>query len=100
MATSMALGILNVRDEEALEAIEDERGTVEEEAIREQMNARVRAAIAERPERERKMLEGYYFEGKSLEEASGGLSRSWSSRLLATATSGVALSLRRAGFER
>jgi RNA polymerase sigma factor for flagellar operon FliA len=80
-----------------LNAVEDERGTPEDEAIREELRARVRAAVAGRPEQERRMLEGYYFQGKTLEQASGGLSRSWSSRLLARATVGVAKALQRSG---
>jgi len=100
IATSMAMGSMMVHDDGLLEAIEDERGTLEDEAMREQLKSSVRAAIADRPTQEREMLERYYFEGRPLEEASGGLSRSWSSRLLAQATAGVARSLRRARFER
>ncbi len=99
MATAMAMGTMMLRDETTLESIEDDRGTVEDEAMREQLASRVRAAVAERPTQEREMLERYYFEGMSLEEAAGGMSRSWGSRLLAQATAGVAKSLKRASFE-
>jgi RNA polymerase sigma factor for flagellar operon FliA len=98
MATSLALGSLTVRDGDGvLSKLEDGSETVEEKTMREELRAHVREAIAERPPRERELLERYYFEDKTLEEASGGLSRSWSSRLLAQATAGVARSLRRAG---
>jgi len=99
MATSMALGSLATHDQEILDALEDGRGTPEDEAIREDLKARVRAAIAEQPDQERRMLERYYFEEKTLEDASGGLSRSWSSRLLAQAVAALARSLRRANVE-
>lgn len=53
----------------------------------EQTRKRVRAAVAKLPENQRKLLEGYYFEGKTLEEAGAeiGQSKSWASRLHARA---------------
>jgi RNA polymerase sigma factor for flagellar operon FliA len=53
----------------------------------EQQKKRVRAAIAQLPEKERKLLEGYYFQAKTLEEAGAeiGQSKSWASRLHARA---------------
>ncbi len=53
----------------------------------EQTKGRVRAAIEKLPEKERKLLLGYYFQSKTLEEAGaeGGLSKSWASRLHAKA---------------
>jgi RNA polymerase sigma factor for flagellar operon FliA len=53
----------------------------------EQLKKRVRAAIEQLPEKERKLLEGYYFQGKTLEEAGAeiGQSKSWASRLHARA---------------
>lgn len=96
MATAYAAGALMARDEETLDTLQDVRGTPEDELAREQLKASIRAAIAERPEAERTLLERYYFEEKTMAEASGGLSRSWSSRLHARAISGVAKSLMRA----
>jgi RNA polymerase sigma factor for flagellar operon FliA len=98
LATSMALGTLFTRDAEMLEAIEDEGGTAEDEIIREELKARVRAAVAARPERERRILERYYFQDMTLMDASGGQSRSWASRLLARATVGVGRTLRAAAW--
>ncbi|MFL5318231.1 MAG: sigma-70 family RNA polymerase sigma factor [Myxococcaceae bacterium] len=53
----------------------------------EQQKTRIRAAIATLPDNERKLLEGYYFHGKTLEEAGAaiGQSKSWASRLHARA---------------
>lgn len=53
----------------------------------EQLKRRVRAAIERLPEKERKLLVGYYFQGKTLEEAGAdiGQSKSWASRLHARA---------------
>ena len=95
MATAYAAGALLSRDRATLEAIEDERGTPEEELAREELKAAVRAAIAERPDTERALLERYYYDEATMAEASGGLSRSWASRLHARAISGVAKSLLR-----
>lgn len=53
----------------------------------EQLRQRVRAAIEKLPEKERKLLQGYYFQNKTLEEAGAdiGQSKSWASRLHARA---------------
>lgn len=53
----------------------------------EQLKRRVRAAIEKLPEKERRLLEGYYFQNKTLEEAGAeiGQSKSWASRLHARA---------------
>ncbi|MDP3231803.1 MAG: sigma-70 family RNA polymerase sigma factor [Myxococcales bacterium] len=53
----------------------------------EQMRRRVRSAIEKLPEKERKLLQGYYFQNKTLEEAGAeiGQSKSWASRLHARA---------------
>jgi RNA polymerase sigma factor for flagellar operon FliA len=53
----------------------------------EQLKTRVKAALERLPEKERKLLQGYYFQGKTLEEAGAeiGQSKSWASRLHARA---------------
>lgn len=53
----------------------------------EQLKQRVRRALEKLPEKERKLLEGYYFQNKTLEEAGAdiGQSKSWASRLHARA---------------
>jgi len=53
----------------------------------EQLKSRVRRAIELLPEKERRLLQGYYFQNKTLEEAGAeiGQSKSWASRLHARA---------------
>ena len=65
----------------------DEGLPADERLEMEQQRKRVRAAIAQLPEKERKLLEGYYFQAKTLEEAGAeiGQSKSWASRLHARA---------------
>jgi RNA polymerase sigma factor FliA len=96
MAAAYAAGSLMARDDKTLESLRDSRATPEEELAREQLKAAVRAAVSERPAEERALLERYYFGDATMAEASGGLSRSWASRLHARAISGVARSLLKA----
>jgi RNA polymerase sigma factor FliA len=65
----------------------DENMRADERIEIEQLKTRVHAAISQLPEKERKLLEGYYFQNKTLEEAGAeiGQSKSWSSRLHARA---------------
>lgn len=67
--------------------ITDEQLPADERIQLEQMRRRVRAAIEKLPEKERKLLQGYYFQNKTLEEAGAeiGQSKSWASRLHARA---------------
>lgn len=67
--------------------ISDESMPADQRIELEQMRRRVRAAIEKLPDKERKLLEGYYFQGKTLEEAGAaiGQSKSWASRLHARA---------------
>lgn len=67
--------------------ISDEQLPADERIEVEQMRRRVRAAIDKLPEKERKLLQGYYFQNKTLEEAGAeiGQSKSWASRLHARA---------------
>ncbi|MFP2961945.1 sigma-70 family RNA polymerase sigma factor [Myxococcus sp. 1LA] len=65
----------------------DESLPVDVRMEQEQQKTRVRAAIEKLPEKERKLLMGYYFQGRTLEEAGAeiGQSKSWASRLHARA---------------
>ncbi|XXF76040.1 sigma-70 family RNA polymerase sigma factor [Myxococcaceae bacterium GXIMD 01537] len=65
----------------------DESLPVDQRLELEQLKRRVRAAIEQLPEKERKLLQGYYFQGRTLEEAGAeiGQSKSWASRLHARA---------------
>ena len=67
--------------------LSDEAMPADERLELEQMKGRVRAAIEKLPEKERKLLNGYYFQAKTLEEAGAeiGQSKSWASRLHARA---------------
>jgi RNA polymerase sigma factor for flagellar operon FliA len=67
--------------------LSDEQLPADERLELEQMKSRVRAAIEKLPEKERKLLQGYYFQAKTLEEAGAeiGQSKSWASRLHARA---------------
>ena len=67
--------------------VSDESMPADQRLELEQLKKRVRAAIGKLPDKERKLLEGYYFHGKTLEEAGAeiGQSKSWASRLHARA---------------
>lgn len=65
----------------------DESLPVDVRMEQEQTKNRVRAAIEKLPEKEKKLLQGYYFQGRTLEDAGAeiGQSKSWASRLHARA---------------
>ena len=57
----------------------DESLPVDQRLELEQQRVRLRAAIEKLPEKERRLLKDYYFQGKTLEEAGAeiGQSKSW-----------------------
>jgi RNA polymerase sigma factor FliA len=65
----------------------DEALSADQKLEQEELKERVRQAVKDLPERERQLLQGYYFEAKTLEEAGAaiGQSKSWASRLHARA---------------
>ena len=67
--------------------IRDEAMSPEDRLELQELKGRVKAAIESLPENEKKLLVGYYYEGKTLEEAGQGIgqSKSWASRLHARA---------------
>lgn len=67
--------------------LSDDSMPADEKLELEQLKRRVRSAIEKLPEKERKLLQGYYFQGKTLEEAGAeiGSSKSWASRVHARA---------------
>jgi RNA polymerase sigma factor for flagellar operon FliA len=67
--------------------VSDDAVPADERLELEQLRRRVRAAIEKLPEKERKLLQSYYFENRTLEEAGKeiGQSKSWASRLHARA---------------
>jgi RNA polymerase sigma factor FliA len=100
-AMAMAIGFLAMRSGDALEHAQDQNESPEEAVARAELLARIRAAIAERPEAERKLLERHYFEDVHFDETARelGLSKSWASRLHARAIEGVAKALKRGGID-
>lgn len=65
----------------------DERAAPHEQLERRQMAVRVRRALSRLPDKERRLIEQYYFQDQTLEQvgAGMGLSKSWTSRLHARA---------------
>jgi RNA polymerase sigma factor for flagellar operon FliA len=96
-AMAMALSFLAMRSGDALDRARDPGDDPEEAVGRAELVGRVRAAIAERPEAERRLLERHYFDDVTFEEAARelGLSKSWASRLHARAIEGVAKAMKR-----
>ena len=98
-AMAMALGFLTMRSGDALERAEDPKTSPEEDLGRAEILAVIRAAIAERPEAERHLLQRHYFDDVNFDEAARelGLSKSWASRLHARAIEGLTKSLKNRG---
>jgi RNA polymerase sigma factor for flagellar operon FliA len=100
-AMAMALGFLSMKSGDAVDRAEDAKESPEEAVARAELIARIRAAIAERPEAERRLLERHYFEDVNFDETARelGLSKSWASRLHTRAIEGVAKALKRDGID-
>jgi RNA polymerase sigma factor FliA len=96
-AMAMALGFLTMRPSEALDTAPDPDRSPESNVGRAQILAKIREAIAERPEQERVLLTRHYFEDVTFEETARelGLSKSWASRLHSRAIEAVARRLKR-----
>ncbi len=99
-AVAMALGFLAMRSSDGLERARDDRESPEEQVSRAEVLSAIRAAITERPEAERRLLERHYFDDVTFERAAEelGLSKSWASRLHARAIEAIAKSMRRSGI--
>ena len=100
IAMAMAAGFISP-EVEGMERVPDLAASPEEQATRNELVDRVRAAIASRPDAERKLLERHYFDGLTFEDAAQeiGLSKSWASRLHARAIEAVAEDLKRRNVE-
>ncbi|GAC1540899.1 MAG: RNA polymerase sigma factor FliA [Polyangiales bacterium] len=96
-AMAMAIAFLGMRSGEAIDRAQAVTSNPEEEVAHAELLARIRAAIAARPEAERRLLERHYFEDIAFEETARelGLSKSWASRLHARAIEEVARTLKR-----
>jgi RNA polymerase sigma factor for flagellar operon FliA len=79
-------------------AVADEPGA-DERVEREQLLARVRAAIDGLPDQERELVRRHYFEGERFDHVSAslGLSKSWGSRLHTRAIQRIGAELRQGG---
>ncbi|MDB4943581.1 MAG: polymerase sigma factor for flagellar operon [Labilithrix sp.] len=99
-AMAMAIGFLARRTSDALDHAEDASASPEEQTVRAQTLEVIRAAIAERPDAERHLLQRHYFDDVNFDEAAReiGLSKSWASRLHARAIEGLAKTLKSRGF--
>jgi RNA polymerase sigma factor for flagellar operon FliA len=97
MATALASGSLMVRDSPELRSLADDAEPADELLAREELRQAVREAIATRPEGERLLVERYWIEGMTLDEAakSLNLSKSWASRVMARAMEGITRALQR-----
>jgi len=88
-AAVTGLAVLFATSLEGLDGMQvaDESLPADQRLEMEQLKKRVRMAMEQLPEKERKLLEGYYFRGMTLEEAGAeiGQSKSWASRLHARA---------------
>jgi RNA polymerase sigma factor for flagellar operon FliA len=101
-AMAMAVAFLAMRSGDALDHARAPDDSPEEAVGHAELLGRIRAAIAARPEAERKLLERHYFEDVQFEEVSRelGLSKSWASRLHARAIEGVQKALKRERVDR
>jgi len=97
-AMAAAIGFLAMRNSEALERARDPNHSPESDVGHAELLERVKRAIAERPEQERRLIERHYFDDVNFDEAAKelGLSKSWASRLHARAIEGIVRSLKRA----
>ncbi len=95
-AMAMALAFLSVARGEHVSHAVDPGATPEEAFGNAELRLRVREAIAERPEAERRLIERHYFDEVTFDEAARelGLSKSWASRLHARAVQGIAESIK------
>lgn len=93
-----SVATVHITSLEAASSVPDESRPAPDLAVETQrMGARVRRAVSGLPEKERRLMELYYFADKNLEEAGAelGLSKSWACRLHARA-----VELLRAALER
>lgn len=105
-ATDLLAGLAQVLDavasvhivsmEAASRVIDDGEAPPDELLGQRQADEQVRAAVAALPEKERQLMELYYFQDKTLEEAGSslGLSKSWACRLHARAVNQLRRSLK------
>ncbi len=98
IATAVALGTMFAASPDDLAASAGD-STPEDLVANAEVAARVRAAVAKLPDRERVLVERHYFGGETLDAAAAslGLSKSWASRLHARAIEIIARDLGKQG---
>jgi RNA polymerase sigma factor for flagellar operon FliA len=98
IATAIAVGTMVAAPRENIDADGNEV-TPEDLLAEAELLALVKTIIAQLPDQERALVEGHYFVGKTLDEASAsiGLSKSWGSRLHARAIERIGEELRKIG---
>lgn len=94
-AAAIALG-LTVEREDTVERIPDSVDSPEETASRSELRRDIRRAVGTLPDRERALVERHYFGGEPFDEIAKdlGVSKSWASRLHASAIGKLAEALR------
>jgi RNA polymerase sigma factor FliA len=95
-AAALALGLLTLPDD--VDEVEGGLETPEESALRAELRHTVQMAVRTLPERERALIERHYFGGEPFDAIARdlGISKSWASRLHASAIRALAGSLRSA----
>ncbi|HNN96174.1 MAG TPA: sigma-70 family RNA polymerase sigma factor [Pseudomonadota bacterium] len=85
--SSVATIFVTLLAREDEQQLSDDRAAPHEQLERHQLAERVRKAIRKLPDKERRLLDLYYFQDQTLEQAGAamGLSKSWTSRLHARA---------------
>lgn len=92
-----AIGIGTMAPQEDADLTEGPDATPEDLVGGAELSARLRAIVAELPDRERALIERHYFGDETLEAAAAslGLSKSWGSRLHARAIESIARAFRK-----
>ncbi len=98
MATALTMGLVQSDTANASGESTDERPSPEELIAHRQLSDIAKRAVSMLPDSERTLIEKYYFEDRTLEEAAAslGLSKSWGSRLHARALNLLADAMRKA----
>lgn len=96
IATAIAVGSISSHTRD--ESVGEQHGTTPETLVGElELVTKLRAIVANLPERERALVERHYFGGQTLDAAAAslGLSKSWGSRLHARAIESIGRELRK-----
>jgi RNA polymerase sigma factor for flagellar operon FliA len=94
-AVAMAMSFLTVRSMDKALDVADDDGTPEEQVSRAELLSKMEGALKALSKEELAVVQGHYFEGKTVAEVgrSLGLSKSWSCRIHARAIDEIATRL-------